>query len=111
MIAFPQLHSPVVAHDHADEFRRDVLEGLSRPAKAIPAKYLYDAQGSRLFDQICELPEYYLTRNESRILATHVGEIRKAGARPLLLALALFGWLVVGGALVNRWLPAALAWL
>ena len=43
-------------------------------------------------------------------VATHVGEIRKAGARPLLLALALFAWLVVGGALVNRWLPAALAW-
>jgi dimethylhistidine N-methyltransferase len=85
MIAFPQLHRPVIAHDQADEFRRDVLEGLSRPAKAIPAKYLYDAQGSRLFDQICELPEYYLTRNESRILANNVGEIcALAGPRAVL---------------------------
>ncbi len=41
-------------------------------------------------------------------LATHFGAIRKAGIRPLLLALVLFGWLVVGGALVNRWVPALL---
>ena len=39
-------------------------------------------------------------------LATHIGAIRKAGAKPLLLALILFGWLIVGGALINRWVPA-----
>ena len=41
-------------------------------------------------------------------LATHLGAIRKAGAKPLLLALILFGWLIVGGALINRWVPALL---
>ena len=44
------------------EFRDAVLEGLSRTPRAIPAKFLYDARGSELFDAICELPEYYLTR-------------------------------------------------
>lgn len=39
-------------------------------------------------------------------LATQLGAIRKAGAKPLLLALILFGWLVAGGALINRWVPA-----
>ena len=41
-------------------------------------------------------------------LATHIGAIRKAGPQPLLLALILFGWLIVGGALINRWVPALL---
>lgn len=41
-------------------------------------------------------------------LCTHIGAIRKAGAKPLLLALILFGWLIVGGALINRWVPALL---
>ena len=39
-------------------FRRAVLDGLSARPRAIPAKYLYDARGSALFDEICELPEY-----------------------------------------------------
>jgi len=42
-------------------------------------------------------------------LTTQVGAIRKAGAKPLLLALILFSWLVVGGAMINRWVPALLA--
>lgn len=42
-------------------------------------------------------------------LATHVGAIRQAGLKPLLLAAVLFTWLVVGGALINRWVPALLA--
>lgn len=41
-------------------------------------------------------------------LSTHLSVIRKAGIKPLLLALILFGWLVVGGALINRWVPALL---
>jgi uncharacterized integral membrane protein (TIGR00698 family) len=42
-------------------------------------------------------------------LATHLGAIRKAGLKPLLLAAVLFAWLVIGGALINRWVPALLA--
>ena len=41
-------------------------------------------------------------------LSTHLGAIRKAGVKPLLLAAILFGWLVIGGALINRWVPALL---
>ena len=46
----------------------EVLHGLSLPAKSIPPKYFYDAEGSRLFDVITKLPGYYLTRVETAIL-------------------------------------------
>jgi dimethylhistidine N-methyltransferase len=54
-------------------FRRDVLRGLAGPRKELPCKYFYDAEGSRLFEEICELPEYYLTRCELGILERHAG--------------------------------------
>ena len=46
----------------------DVLDGLTKPFKEIPPKHFYDARGSELFEQICELPEYYPTRTERQIL-------------------------------------------
>ncbi|HEY7610845.1 MAG TPA: L-histidine N(alpha)-methyltransferase [Alphaproteobacteria bacterium] len=46
----------------------DVVRGLGARPKTLPPKYFYDAQGSRLFDRITALPEYYLTRTEQRIL-------------------------------------------
>jgi dimethylhistidine N-methyltransferase len=52
----------------ADDFRADVMDGLGRPHKAIPSKYFYDERGSRLFEQICALDEYYPTRAEIAIL-------------------------------------------
>ena len=61
--------------DDRAEFREAVLAGLTRTPRAIPAKFLYDARGSALFDQICELPEYYLTRTETGILRQCVGEL------------------------------------
>lgn len=64
-----------------EDFHRAVLAGLSARPRAIPAKFLYDARGSALFDEICELPEYYLTRTETAILKRHAAEIgRRAGA-------------------------------
>jgi dimethylhistidine N-methyltransferase len=51
-----------------DTFLADVLAGLSRPQKEVPAKYFYDAAGSSLFDRITELDEYYLTRTELDIM-------------------------------------------
>ncbi len=51
-----------------DTFRADILTGLQRPQKQLPAKYFYDAAGSWLFDRITELDEYYLTRTELRIM-------------------------------------------
>lgn len=67
-------------------FLADVLEGLSRPRKTIPCKYFYDARGSRLFDRICELEEYYVTRTELSIMDAHAGEMAAAiGPRCLLI--------------------------
>ena len=60
-----------------EEFRTAVFDGLSQRPRAIPARFLYDARGSALFDEICELPEYYLTRTETRILAERAHEIAR----------------------------------
>jgi len=70
-------------------FARDVVEGLSRSQKQIPPKYFYDAEGSRLFEAICELPEYYPTRTEIALLGEAVAEI--AAAIPADAALVEFG--------------------
>jgi L-histidine N-alpha-methyltransferase len=53
----------------------DVQDGLTRPFKELPPKHFYDSVGAELFDQICELPEYYPTRCEREILATRSAEI------------------------------------
>lgn len=53
----------------------EILDGLSRPRKALSPKFFYDARGSMLFDAICELPEYYLTRTELSIMRMHIDEI------------------------------------
>ncbi len=48
--------------------RAEVLEGLTAPQKYLPCKFFYDSRGSALFEQICDLPEYYQTRTELSIL-------------------------------------------
>ncbi len=53
----------------------DVIAGLTQPQKTLPPRYFYDAIGSQLFEQICTLPEYYLTRTEAAILQEFAGEI------------------------------------
>jgi dimethylhistidine N-methyltransferase len=52
----------------SDDFEADVLAGLAKPQKAVPPKYFYDAEGSRLFEAITELAEYYPTRTEIALL-------------------------------------------
>jgi len=59
-----------------------VREGLLRPRMRLPPWLLYDAQGSALFEDITELSEYYLTRTEREILASHAGEIIEAAGAP-----------------------------
>jgi len=54
--------------DARQAFARDVLAGLAADRKWIPAKYFYDEEGSKLFEEITQLPEYYLTRTETHIL-------------------------------------------
>ncbi|MCC7273703.1 MAG: L-histidine N(alpha)-methyltransferase [Alphaproteobacteria bacterium] len=58
-----------------EEFRRAVVRGLSATPRTLPCKFFYDEAGSRLFDRICELPEYYPTRTELRILDERAGAI------------------------------------
>jgi len=59
----------------------EVLQGLASRPKRIAPKFFYDERGSRLFDAICELPEYYLTRTEMGILESCAREVaRLAGA-------------------------------
>ena len=55
--------------------REDVLDGLTRPFKEIPPKHFYDARGSELFEQICDLPEYYPTRTERALLERYAAAI------------------------------------
>jgi dimethylhistidine N-methyltransferase len=57
------------------DFGRDLLAALATTPHAISPKYFYDAEGSRLFDRICELPEYYPTRTEVGILERSVGQM------------------------------------
>lgn len=59
----------------ADHFLADVLNGLAARPKSIPPKYFYDARGSQLFEAICELPEYYLTRAETALMRAHAREM------------------------------------
>src|SRR5215211_4562196 len=53
----------------------DVIAGLSSNPRALPCKYFYDARGAALFQKICELPEYYVTRTEIDILDRYRAEI------------------------------------
>ena len=58
------------------------MAGLSRPQKALPPKYFYDARGCALFEAICRLPEYYLTRAETGLMRRKSGDMaRRLGPR------------------------------
>jgi len=59
----------------AAQFLADVIAGLSGSPKRLPCKYFYDERGSQLFDDICGLEEYYLTRTEDEIIRAHVQEM------------------------------------
>jgi len=69
---FVQLH-----HTDAHAVRAELLTGLTAPAAHTSPKFLYDALGSRLFEAITELPEYYPTRTEAAIFAAHGAEMAR----------------------------------
>jgi dimethylhistidine N-methyltransferase len=66
-----RVDSPTVSEPTTPEGLAEILDGMARPRKMIPPKYFYDERGSELFDRICELPEYYLTRTELAIMRQH----------------------------------------
>ena len=73
-----RLAAPVVANSTAPEISEshaEILQGLTARQKLISPKHFYDERGSRLFDQICQLPEYYLTRTELKMMDAHFDEV------------------------------------
>ncbi|REK24373.1 MAG: L-histidine N(alpha)-methyltransferase [Planctomycetota bacterium] len=59
----------------SSEFLEEVITGLGRAPKSLPCKFFYDERGSHLFEQICELEEYYPTRTELGIMRRYAGEM------------------------------------
>lgn len=87
------VHMTALAHELLDPkdcpFAKDVIAGLAQQPKRLPPKYFYDETGSKLFEQITRLPEYYPTRTELRILRGRGAEI--AATVPKNAALVEFG--------------------
>ena len=77
MVALARSARRETHRDRDSDFAADVLRGLSAIPKQVPAKYFYDGEGSRLFERITELPEYYPTRCEMQILRERGNEITK----------------------------------
>ena len=86
------------------EFAEDVRAGLTKPQKELPSKYLYDDVGSALFEVICVLPEYGLTRADERVLLRNSYEMVQRLPVPLTVA-----ELGSGSGKKTRWLLKALA--
>ena len=70
---------------HHEQLSEVVAEGLSATPKRLPCRYFYDTAGSHLFEQICQLPEYYLTRTEQSILQRYAPEMVRAAGHDLML--------------------------
>lgn len=65
----------VIVDSPPAELAAAVRAGLTATPKTLPCRFFYDPEGSDLFEQICELPEYYVTRTEDEILRSRAGEI------------------------------------
>lgn len=90
---------------HVSEFAADVREGLTKSGqRELPSKYLYDEVGSALFEAICVLPEYGLTRADARLLEKHAREI--VGRLPSPVHVAELG---SGSGKKTRWILEALS--
>jgi len=71
-------------HGPYRNIERDVLDGLTADRKQLPPKYFYDEEGSRLFEEITRLPEYYQTRTEEQLLRHIAADLARAdGARSI----------------------------
>src|SRR5579863_2447689 len=97
------IHSIVA--DPVTDFAADVRSGLTKAGqKELPSKYLYDEVGSRLFEVICALPEYGLTRADERLLRRHAREIVERVPRT-----AMVAELGSGSGRKTRWILEALS--
>lgn len=65
----------------ASDFLAETIAGLSDSPRTLPSKFFYDERGSELFQQICRLPEYYVTRTETEILSANIGEMARSIGR------------------------------
>src|SRR6202041_2384319 len=105
MASAPRMASALSPSQVVAEFCSDVVVGLSHPGqKELPSKYLYDEVGSALFDVICLLPEYGLSRAGMRMLERYSGEIVNRVPGPVVVA-----ELGSGSGRNTRWLLEALA--
>src|ERR1700756_5865220 len=87
MSSSPRIVPTTVSTQFLSEFCSDVVVGLSHPGqKELPSKYLYDEVGSALFDVICVLPEYGLSRAGMRTLGRHAGDIVDRLPSPVIVA-------------------------
>ena len=99
MLIHPIIADPVI------DFAEDVCSGLTKAGqKELPSKYLYDEVGSRLFEVICALPEYGLTRADERLLRRHAREIVDRVPRNVMVA-----ELGSGSGRKTRWILEALS--
>lgn len=100
-----QIQTPVLPVRHTTEFAAEVRAGLTKSSqRELPSKYLYDEVGSALFEAICVLPEYGLTRADARLLENHAREIVER--LPLPLQVAELG---SGTGKKTRWILEALS--
>jgi L-histidine Nalpha-methyltransferase len=98
-----QIHS--LPQTHVSEFAAEVRASLTKPGqRELPSKYLYDEVGSALFEAICVLPEYGLTRADTRLLQQHAGEIIERLPSPIQVA-----ELGSGSGKKTRWILEALS--
>ena len=105
MASAPRMAPASPAAETLARFASDVAVGLSRPGqKELPSKYLYDEIGTALFDAICLLPEYVLSRAGMRLLERHSAEIVHRASGPLVVA-----ELGSGSGQKTRWLLEAVA--
>src|ERR1700676_4881339 len=73
----PTIDVHLSGDDLRESMERDVRSGLTADPKSLPPVYFYDDRGSRLFDEITRLPEYYPTRSELSILEAHAKDIAR----------------------------------
>lgn len=76
----PSIDEPL---DDESRFKKDVLDGLQAPSKSISPKYFYDEAGSRYFDEICQLEEYYPYRTELKLLPKVAKDLSNKFLKPI----------------------------